>query len=164
MSPGFGCPSVFLQFLTAAFTLPSIKTTVPEYSALHLPPLPWWIQGQDSSACQCMRNTVGFSAVSPGSEVREGASRALPSGPHSMLNSCKITEYERLCYSGLNTTLIKAGEERGCAHYLSQAQIIILHLPGNRLTGVVSPYTVPSWPECPWMFQELLNPLLWSRG
>lgn len=54
-------------------------------------------------------------------------------------------------------------DQRGTG-YPSQVQMIILHLPGSRLSGVTSPYTVPSWPECSCMFEELLNPLLWFRG
>lgn len=48
---------------------------------------------QDSSESQCLQDTVGFSAVSPGIEVGERAMGVLPSGLHSILNSCIITEY-----------------------------------------------------------------------
>ena len=89
----------------------SFESTLLSLNILpYCPHLLWWSWGPDSSVWQCLYNTAGFSAVSPGSEVREGAARALPSGLWSVLNSCRRSEYyvfERLCYSGLNTTLIK---------------------------------------------------------
>lgn len=91
-------------------------------------------------------------------EVREGAARAWPSdltvywSPAQLLNN-KPWE--------VMSIMTKYCDQ--WSHWPIQAQIIIWHLPGSRLIGVLSPYIVLSWPECSCMFQELPNSLLSSR-
>lgn len=92
-------------------------------------------------------------------EVRDGAARAWPSDlivywSHAQLLNNKPWEVMFI--------MTKHSRDQW-SHWPIWAQIIIWHLPGSRLIGVLSPYTVPSWPECSCRFQELPNPLLWSR-